>query len=66
MHAAVSGRSRLSSMSHGKLLLPLGGCRCWLLNNHSGIRINVLNENGEPVPVPELHTVEFLKLREVE
>lgn len=53
-------------MSHGKLLLPLGGCRCWLLNNHSGIRVNVLNENGEPVPVPELHTVEFLKLREME
>lgn len=54
------------SMSHGKLLLPLGGCRCWLLNDHSGIRVNVLNENGEPAAVPEIHTVEFLKLREVE
>lgn len=54
------------AMSHGKLLLPLGGCRCWLLNNHSGLRVTVLNEHGESVAVPHINTIEFLKLREVQ
>lgn len=53
-------------MSHGKLLLPLGEGSGWLLNKHSGIHISVLDENNEPITVPEIVDVEFLKLREIE
>lgn len=54
------------SMSHGKLLLPLGGGSGWLLNNHSNISISVFNEYGEMVEVPEIYRLEFLKVREVQ
>lgn len=53
-------------LSHGKLLIPLGSGRCWLLNDHTELSIALLNENGETVRVPEIADIEFLKLREVE
>lgn len=51
-------------MDEGKLLVPLGGCRGWLLNEHSNIMITVM-QGEEVLGVPEITDVEMLKLREV-
>lgn len=63
---AGNSRSMNCAMGQGKLLIPLGGGRGWLLNKHSEISINVINQNGETVAVPDISNLEFLKLREVE
>lgn len=52
------------SMGEGRLLIPLGGGRGWLLNEHSNIMINVVSD-GQEIAVP-IHTIRFLKLQEVE
>ncbi|EOT28335.1 hypothetical protein C805_00477 [Eubacterium sp. 14-2] len=63
---AGNSHSMNCAMGQGKLLIPLGGGRGWLLNKHSEISINVINQNGETVAVPDISNLEFLKLREVE
>lgn len=52
-------------MDQGKLLIPLGGGRGWLLNEHANISITV-KQGEEIIPVPEITDVQLLKLREVE
>ena len=52
------------SMDAGKLLLPLGGGRGWLLNNHSDLRITVMQED-QITAVPEIADLRLLKVREV-
>ena len=52
------------SMGQGKLLIPLGVGNQWLLNNHSLLRISVLQDDKE-VEIPEIKTIQFLKLREI-
>lgn len=61
---AVYGMSAL--MGRGKLLLPLGGGRGWLLNSHSDITVSVTGQDGQNISVPEMVNLKFLKLREVE
>ena len=53
-------------MGRGKLLLPLGGGRGWLLNSHSDITVSVTGQDGQNISVPEMVNLKFLKLREVE
>lgn len=53
------------AMSHGKLLVPLGSGRGWLLNKHVYLNISVQDAEGKVIEFPELKSVEFLKLREV-
>ena len=53
------------AMSHGKLLVPLGSGRGWLLNKHVYLNISVQDAEGRVIEFPELKSVEFLKLREV-
>ena len=53
------------AMSHGKLLVPLGSGRGWLLNKHVYLNISVQDAEGKVLEFPELKSVEFLKLREV-
>ena len=52
-------------MDQGKLLIPLGINRGWLLNEHDHISICVY-ANGEPIDIPVISNFEFLKLREVQ
>ena len=52
------------NIDEGKLLIPLGAGRGWLLNGHSEIRIQLTKDN-EIVALPEIMNVRFLKLREV-
>lgn len=52
-------------MDEGKLLIPLGAGKGWLLNSHSGIRITV-QQDEEVAEVPEIDKIRFLKVREVE
>lgn len=52
-------------MDQGRLLIPLGGGRGWLLNKHSNIVISVMH-GTEIVEVPEIRKIEMLKLREVQ
>lgn len=58
--------SMSAQMGRGKLLVPLGGGKGWLLNNHSAVTVSVLGQDGQSSPVPEIVNLEFLKLREVE
>lgn len=53
------------SMGAGRLLIPLGGGKGWLLNEHSNMMITVM-QDGEKTIVPEINSLRFLKLREVE
>ena len=52
-------------MDEGKLLIPLGAGRGWLLNRHSDIKIQMTEDNEIVVPL-EPENIRFLKLREVE
>lgn len=52
------------SMCQGKLLIPLGARRGWLLNEHDKVGISVL-QDGQAIEVPEISNIRFLKLREV-
>ena len=53
-------------MNNGKLLIPLGSGRRWLLNNHSILNIVIQNEAGQTIEWPGIDDIKFLKLREVE
>ncbi len=53
-----------ANMGQGKLLIPLGAGRQWLLNNHSKLKISVL-QDGEKIKTPDIAKIQFLKLREV-
>ncbi|SHJ49139.1 hypothetical protein [Pseudobutyrivibrio xylanivorans] len=57
--------SQSCEMDEGKLLLPLGSRRGWLLNTISDITIKVMQDDKE-IEVPEIKEIKFLKLREVE
>ena len=57
--------SMTCNMDEGKLLLPLGAARGWLLNNHDNVTITV-QQNDEVIEMPEIKTIKFLKLREVQ
>ncbi len=51
-------------LDEGKLLLPLGSRKGWLLNTISDITITV-TKDGEVIDVPEIKDFRMLKLREV-
>lgn len=53
----------LCDFEQGKLLIPLGAGRNWLLDSHSYINIKVLQDNQETV-IPKIKDIKFLKLRE--
>ncbi|MBR1623297.1 MAG: hypothetical protein IJ675_05250, partial [Pseudobutyrivibrio sp.] len=57
--------SMTCNMDEGKLLLPLGAARSWLLNNHSTVTISV-KQNDEVIAMPEISDIKMLKLREVQ
>lgn len=50
-------------LSKGKLLVPLGAGKNWLLNNHDNLKISLL-DNDEVTQLPKISHMEFLKLRE--
>lgn len=51
-------------MCQGKLLIPVGSGRGWLLNEHSEIAISV-KKGEQTIDVPQIVSVKMLKLREV-
>ena len=57
--------SMTCDMDEGKLLLPLGAARGWLLNNHDYVTIKV-QQNDEVIAMPAIKNIKFLKLREVQ
>ena len=50
-------------MGQGKLLIPLGAGRQWLLNEHSYLNIYACR-GDDIIDLPEVAEVKFLKLRE--
>ena len=52
-------------MQEGRLLIPLGAGRNWLLQDHVGLRIEV-TQNWKPAAMPEITGIRLLKLRAVE
>jgi hypothetical protein len=52
------------NMGRGKLLIPLGSGRAWLLNNHDSLTFTV-SQGGKTLPVPNIKKVKLLKVREV-
>lgn len=52
------------SMCQGKLLIPIGAGRDWLLHEHEKLEVSVL-QDGEKIEMPEIREVRFLKLREI-
>ena len=57
--------SMTCNMDEGKLLLPLGAARGWLLNNHSYVTITV-KQNDEVIAMPNIADIKMLKAREVQ
>lgn len=57
--------SVVCDIGSGKLLIPLGSGKSWLLHQHDKITISVTSY-GKPAPVPDLNAVQFLKAREIE
>ena len=53
-----------ANLSKGKLLIPLGACKGWLLDHHSSITVQGVTENGA-VELPTIQTAKLLKIREV-
>ena len=52
------------SMGRGKLLIPLGSGRGWLLHPHSELSVEAARD-GRRVEVPEINEIRLLKCREV-
>lgn len=52
-------------MGQGKLLIPLGAGRQWLLNEHSYLNIYACR-GDDIIDLPEVAEVKFLKLREAD
>ena len=52
-------------MGKGKLLIPLGAGRNWLLHDHDSFSVSV-ERDGVQAEVPTIIDVQMLKLREVE
>ena len=52
-------------MGQGKLLIPLGAGRQWLLNEHSYLNIYACS-GDDIIDLPEVAEVKFLKLREAD
>ena len=48
------------NMGRGKLLIPLGSGRDWLLNNHNSLTFTI-TKGGKTLPVPNVKKVEMLK-----
>ena len=57
--------SMTCNMDEGKLLLPLGAARGWLLNNHSYVAITV-KQNDEVIAMPNIADIKMLKARDVQ
>ena len=53
------------AMDEGKLLIPIGAGKGWLLNEHSEIRI-VVKQGENIIETPEITSFRLLKLREIE
>ena len=51
------------ALANGRLLIPLGLGRGWLLNGHNDITLKI--SDGETYYVPKLMQIRFLKLREL-
>ena len=49
----------------GNLIIPLGAGKGWLANNHSSLKIYVV-ENDSVISLPEVNNIVFLKLRSAE
>ncbi len=58
-------RSQTCDMDEGKLLLPLGACRGWLLNHISYISISVTQDDESIAPM-NLNSIKLFKCREVQ
>lgn len=56
--------SMTCSMENGKLLIPLGAGKKWLLHAHDKIEIAAYH-NGELIPFPKTKTIQWLKLKEL-
>lgn len=54
----------ICTMSEGKLLIPLGAGNKWLLNEHSSMRIVVM-QDGQEIEMPAIDKIEYLKLQEI-
>lgn len=57
--------SMTCSLGRGKLLVPLGGGKGWLLNGHDNINISVADDEGKPLDLGGINSIRFLKLREI-
>ncbi|MCR5421729.1 MAG: hypothetical protein K6E98_12075 [Lachnospiraceae bacterium] len=53
------------SLGRGKLLIPLGGVKGWLLNKHKGVELKMVNDEGSGLIMPEITQIRLLKLREI-
>lgn len=53
-----------AKIGNGKLLIPLGTGRGWLLNQHDHLRIAVMKD-GKETDISALPEIRFLKLREI-
>ncbi len=53
------------SLGRGKLLIPLGGGKGWLLNSHDSINISMADDEGNPLDLGGITSIRFLKLREI-
>ncbi len=56
--------SSTASIDQGKLLMPLGAARGWLLNTHSQLVITA-SQDETAISVPKIKEIRMLKLREV-
>lgn len=54
-----------TALDEGKLLIPLGMGRRWLLHNHSSIQIYILDSNENKLEVPTIKKIQMLKLRAI-
>ena len=57
--------SMTCNMDEGKLLLPLGAARGWLLNDHDELSI-VVKQDDEVIHIPAIKDIKMLKAREVQ
>lgn len=62
---AGAEHSMACNMDEGKLLIPLGAGRGWLLNEHSNVRITVAQDEDN-INMPDITSIRLLKLREVQ
>ena len=49
----------------GKLLIPLGSGKNWLLNRHDQVTV-YLSQNGQSIQMPDVVSLQFLKVQALE